>query len=1345
MLKLVYKKRKKQRNKSQSLTHQVTIPRPLVHLSATLLPQINNVSLPHQREPTIIQLQHFGDLKMIYHVNVPSEENLPIVFDTGASASVTPLRSDFVHDLTPSTISALHGLKGQVDVVGSGLVQWTIVDLFGTVRTIQTMAHFVPEAKIRLFSPQVYFQENNGGYCELTKDKIKLTLPEGTELEFPYNAGSNIPLMLPFTQTTVGLTMADVSLLSSPELLFSHLSVADETNQNLTSSQKELLKWHWRLGHANMQWIQHLLSSHPSHADDNEPRPDHPILRSQTPKSSSCLLPLCAACQMAKQTRRNPSTNPRPHLPENDMILRRDDVDPGAMVSIDQYISTVPGRLPHTKGKEQKKDRYVGGTLFVDHGTAFVYIKHQVSLRSGDTVRSKRAFEQYCSTFGIKVLGYHADNVPFGSKEFRADLTACDQSLTFSGTGAHHQNGVAERAIRTIVNWSRAMLLHMVIHWPAQADLALWPFAMEYATYIWNHLPRKGLLLSPVELLSRTKFHSYDFLRRTRVWGCPTYVLDPTLQDGKKLPKWRPRARRGQFLGFSTEHSSTIGRILNLTTGYISPQYHVVYDDLFTTVASTSATTFEETIGFPPDQWETLLTSGYDRHEDLDDAAPLELHDEWLSPAELAERHQLREARRLRRRILQTPLLVPEGAQRPPLLAPEGAIVPPLRDDADQLPHNQALDDLFLPPDNAPNPEPPAPPLTTLRRSTRHIVPPRRYVGEEWANYQINVPVPQKIKASCLNSCYLNSLRWDKALDQLQSTDLRHMMSLIAAQTDVDHNTVEWMHPMILAAKANSEDTPRWEEAMNGPNKAGYWEAMRSELATLTGAKDAWDVVDRADWMHVLPSTWAFRCKRYPDGTVRKLKARFCVRGDRQLEGVDYFDTFAPVVNWITVRLMLVLSILLDLSTKQIDYTAAFVHAPIDRDPNWDNLTAEQQQRSGVYISMPRGFTQDGKVLKLKKSLYGLKQSPRNFFQFLKSKLERVGFKSIDDIDPCLFVSPRVICLVYVDDTFFYSPKEAYIDEVILQLREQDMDLEVEGEVAGFLGVHIKRNDDKTIMLSQPGLTQRIIDALNVQHLPVKHTPCTSDPLVKDDDGDPPNGTYSYSSVVGMLQYLQNHSRPDITFAVSQCARFVHNPRRSHERALEHIGQYLKGTVDRGLLLQPNNELTIDCYVDADFAGLWPHEDRTDPVCVKSRTGFVICISNCPVIWGSKLQHEISTSTMEAEYNALSYTMRELLPFKTLVLAVAECIGFSDDDVTTIRTTVWEDNAGALSLANLEPGRSTPRSKFYAIKMHWFRSKLEPNNIQILKIDTAQQKADIFTKGLQKIKFFISRKLLCGW
>ena len=135
---------------------------------------------------------------------------------------------------------------------------------------------------------------------------------------------------------------------------------------------------------------------------------------------------------------------------------------------------------------------------------------------------------------------------------------------------------------------------------------------------------------------------------------------------------------------------------------------------------------------------------------------------------------------------------------------------------------------------------------------------------------------------------------------------------------------------------------------------------------------ETWDIIDRESWMNVLPSTWAFKCKRYPDGTIRKFKGRFCARGDRHLEGVDFFETFAPVVNWNTVRLLLVMSIVMGLATSQADCTAAFVQSPIDKDPNWDSMTPEEQAKSGVYVEMPRGFRQPGKVLKLKRSLCGL-------------------------------------------------------------------------------------------------------------------------------------------------------------------------------------------------------------------------------------------------------------------------------------------------------------------------------------------------------------------------------------
>jgi hypothetical protein len=186
-------------------------------------------------------------------------------------------------------------------------------------------------------------------------------------------------------------------------------------------------------------------------------------------------------------------------------------------------------------------------------------------------------------------------------------------------------------------------------------------------------------------------------------------------------------------------------------------------------------------------------------------------------------------------------------------------------------------------------------------------------------------------------------------------------------------------------------------------------------------------------------------------------------------------------------------------------------------------------------------------------------------------------------------------------------------------------------------------------------------------------------------------------------------------------------------------------TMEEGLILRPGGDLDIDVYVDADFAGLWPYEDKQDPSCVKSQTGFVICRSNCTVIWTSKLQQEISLSTMEAEYNALSYAMRSVLPFKFTVHAIANGIGLSDHQLATFQTSVWEDNAGALVLANMEPGRITPRSKHYAIKYHWFRLHLKPNDIEVKKIDTNEQKADILTKGLKVAPFQVIRKLLCGW
>ena len=240
---------------------------------------------------------------------------------------------------------------------------------------------------------------------------------------------------------------------------------------------------------------------------------------------------------------------------------------------------------------------------------------------------------------------------------------------------------------------------------------------------------------------------------------------------------------------------------------------------------------------------------------------------------------------------------------------------------------------------------------------------------------------------------------------------------------------------------------------------------------------------------------------------------------------------------------------------------------------------------------------------------------------------------------------------------------------------------------------------------------------------------------------------FQLSAVVGMMLYLSGHSRPDIAFAVHQCARYTFCPTRRHELALIRIGRYLKGTMERGMIMTPSTDPRVDCYPDADFAGLYGHEDVQDPHCARSRTGYVILAFGCPVLWKSKLQTEIALSTMEAEYVAMSQACKDLFPVVDLIRDLSRTVGLNCDFVAKLHIKIHEDSVGALTLGKLEPRRMTPRSKHYAIKYHWFHEKVaDPaNRIELVKIDTKNQLGDIFTKGLTRVTFEYLRFLLMGW
>ena len=1362
--------------------------------------------------------------------------DVPIVFDSGASDSITPFIDDFVSKIVPADTDSLGGLSGTAKVTGMGIVEWNVRDTYGRSTRIRTTAYLVPEATVRLFSPQRYCEQGNGHYHG-NGEHVLFTTHEGKEMIMRYNAANRLPLLtihddMPF----VGVSSKHLhsfiagyehSLNDAKKKAYPTASTTSDTvearelllheNYNLSPVQKELCLWHYRLCHAGFNWIQDLMRRQKPEYGNTEP----PViqLKKHLQGASNCAIPKCAGCLYSKMHRVSSGSQTKRNKPEREMAIRRDAMAPGDRISIDQYQSAAPGRLPHTYGKEKLSDKYNGGTLFVDHYSGYVFIKNQISMGTGETLTAKHEFERFGSLNGITVKAYHSDNDPFMSKEFQADLELQGQKFTASGTYAHHQNGVAERAIQTITCWARAMLMHQLMHWPDMFEESLWPFAMEHAVHIWNHLPKSRSGLSPHELFTGLKQPEHSNVLRARVWGCPVYVLDPKLCDGHKLPKWQNRSRIGMNLGSSPVHAATVGRVLNFDTGYVSPQFHLVYDELFSStlgyvsdavmdgnmwrqlislngeennlddhdrtdpaVRRIATDMFESFCrdndpqqDFDPTQdWENPVSEG-DRDNDSEtsfssEGAQLENPVSAISPdpepqSERAAELQscLRRSGRTRhpRKFLQHDPSYTERQMGN--VAEEDLKRVRFQDDADPKRNwsQSGFEKKTLASEgvNA---------STSFKQTTEEYVretllkAPERLAATLFRKPPINTAATRydaiarqcylaggigsrKVRDRTLNDAFIQSLDWNPStfLKANYSTNTKRALLLLL---QANQTSGEWT-PLALQAKAGNEDTPSWDEAMNGPYAEGYWEACKIEYDTLI-RMGVWEEVAREPWMNVLPSTWAFRRKLFPNGEVRKLKARFCARGDRQIYGIDFFDTFAPVVNWTTVRLLLTLSAQLGLATKQVDYTAAFVHAPIDLPPGYDKMSPEEQARAGVYVEVPRGFPKPGMVLKLKKSLYGLKQAPRNFFQHLKSKLEKVGFEQQTEVDSCLFISEKVICLVYVDDTLLYARDQKDIDEVLRKLQEeQHMELEVESDVAGFLGVQIKQDAETgEVKLTQTGLINRIIEALKVEDLPGATVPAIAT-LGKDEDGEPAHCTFNYSSVIGMLWYLYGHSRPDLGFAVSQAARFAFNPKRSHELALIQIGQYLKETREEGMILKPiqKDKFHMDVFVDADFMGLYGKEKRSDPDNVKSRTGFVVCLNGCPIVWASKLQNSISLSTMMAEYYALSTALREVLPIRNSVHAVAEGLHIDSDCLTEFRTTVWEDNNGALTLANLDPGQNTTRSKFFDVKYHWFRSMLKPNAITVVKVDTKDQIADLFTKPLKEEPFTFLRKKMIGW
>ena len=1273
-----------------------------------------------------------------------------VIWDSGASCSITNERSDFL-SFSPTQNRKVSGLGGATSQIkGEGMVLWSVHDTKGMLRHLKLKAFFVPDSKVKLLSTTRLLAAHPKENILMSSDGLILTGVEGDPTKNPVVAYINPATNLP---STIAYRYNAIQEATVP--IHHVLSTVHDNNNNLSAAEKELLRWHCRLGHLAFRKIQHLMRT-------------GVLSNSETTRSlhvKACKItspPKCAACLYGKQTCR-PTTGTRTSIVKDKQgVLRSGNLVPGQEVSVDHFVCSTKGRLfsGFNKGNQEGK-LYCGGCIFMDHSSGFIHIEFQTSLSSHETLRGKANFENACQDFGVIITKYISDNgTAFTSKDYTNHLAEFHQIQRYAGVGAHHHNGLAERAIRTIMSIARTMMLHAAIHWPELADSTRWPMAVAYAAFIWNHVPSASTGISPVDIFTKTRWPQSRF-HDFHVWGCPVYVLDKTISDGKKIPKWNPRSTRTIFMGRSPKHASSVPLILNPTTGSITAQFHVVFDDWFATVSSDS----EQLPDFCSDEWLKMFgdsTWQYVDNEDNDDTAQIEeendLHDHSRTKAHMDR------------------VISAQGANPPLPISTLPHLDYPMASQTESRAtswREPVSPTSWREPSSPSKFERPTPssswreqptqmPVASTTPVTNHnpvtpVVVTRRENTQHHNSNSTSIPVSNQQSTSNppLSSAPRRSTRLSKPVDRLSYLHDPSSFTHLVVQSPLCMSPTQNLstpHPLVydefggplvaykaVSKKASNPDIFTYEQSLSDVNVNKWKEAMLQEIQELEN-KEVWSVIPIQEPIdlgkQVIPGTWTNRVKRCPDGTIKKYKARFCVRGDLQHNDED---VYAAVVAFSTVRMFLILSLALDWYTCSIDFSNAFVQAVL---------------KEPLYVHLPRGFSSSipGKCcLKLERSLYGTNFAPKLWFEHLFKFLKGDGFVQSEH-DSCFLMKRDIFVIIYVDDAGIAAKTQKIVDQLIQRLKDAGFGLTKEGTFSEYLGIQYEKHlPTGHVMMSQAGLIKKILEATGMNDCNPTQTPAVREALAKDPEGSPMTDSWNYRSIVGMLLYLASNTRPDIVFAVSQVARFSHEPKVSHAGAIKRIVRYLKGTSTKGTMYSVPKDLHINCFVDADFGGLYNRDPHDDPSSAKSRTGYIISIGGCYLLCKSQLQTSIALSTAESEYYALSQATRTVLPIRSLLIEILNNIDVPESlrlTDSTLSTTFHEDNSSALSLANNQ--RTTNRTKHYSLKWHFFwshvKSPSNPNGtLTYVKVGTLKQRADYATKGLVRDLHENCRLLNQGW
>jgi histone deacetylase 1/2 len=478
-------------------------------------------------------------------------------------------------------------------------------------------------------------------------------------------------------------------------------------------------------------------------------------------------------------------------------------------------------------------------------------------------------------------------------------------------------------------------------------------------------------------------------------------------------------------------------------------------------------------------------------------------------------------------------------------------------------------------------------------------------------------------------------------------------------------------------------------------------QAMDAEYDALMKNK-TWHLVPPRKGRNIIDCKWVYKIKCKQDGSLDRYKARLVAKGFKQRYGIDYEDTFSPVVKAATIRVVLSIAVSRGWTIRQLDVHNAFLHGLLEED---------------VYMKQPPGYEDNSRrnyVCKLDKALYGLKQAPRAWFSRLSKKLYALGFKGSKADTSLFYYSKRDIImfmLIYVDDIIVVSSKQEAV-AALLQDLHNDFPLKDLGDLHYFLGIEVAKTKHG-IILTQEKYVNDLLKRANMADCKPVSTPLSTSEKLSIYEGDPlgPIDASRYRSIVGALQYL-TLTRPDIAFSVNKVCQFLHAPTTVHWAAVKRILRYLKSCAKLGLKINKSFSFLVSAYSDADWAGC--PDDR------RSTGGFAVFLGNNLVSWHAKKQATVSRSSTESEYKALANATAEIIWIQTLLKELK----VSSPPVARL----WCDNMGAKYLASNPVFHA--RTKHIEVDFHFVRERVNSKLLQIDFVPSEDQVADGFTKAL---------------